>query len=55
MKVFNNFLGRYTALPVKDGYRESYTWSKNKLAKMFSAPKFADPAQRYCCRKIWMF
>ena len=37
MKVFNNFLRLYIALPVKDGYRESYTWSKNRLAKTFSA------------------
>jgi hypothetical protein len=29
LKVFNNFLRLYIVLPVKDGYRESYTWSKN--------------------------
>ena len=40
MQVFNNFLRLYTALPVKDGYRESYTWSKNRFDKIFSAPKF---------------
>ena len=34
LKVFNNFLRLYIALPVKDGYRESYTWSKNRLVKL---------------------
>jgi hypothetical protein len=35
LKVFNNFLRPCTALPVKDGYRDLYTWSKNRLAKTF--------------------
>jgi len=28
---------------VKDCYRESCTWSKNRLAKTFSAPKICGP------------
>jgi hypothetical protein len=45
LQGFNNFLRLYIALPVKNGYRESCTWWKNKLAKdVFRRPKFADPA-----------
>ena len=31
------FFGPCTASPAKDGYRDLYTWSKNRLAKTFSA------------------
>lgn len=34
-QAFNNSLRLYIALPVKGGYRESYTWSKNRLASTF--------------------
>jgi hypothetical protein len=51
LKVFNNFLRLCIALPVKDGYRESYIWSKNRLAKTFSAPKFCGPSSALLLQK----
>ena len=51
MQVFNNFLRLYTGLPVKDGYRESHTWSKNRLTKTFSAAQICGRSSALLLQK----
>ena len=36
---------------MKDGYRESYTWSKNKLAKTFSAAQICGRSSALLLQK----